>query len=113
MSVEVNIYMVSRHDFRGKCETIKGKIPTYFITGEYDFACTPEMTRDTAAKVKNSATAWGNRGCCCNCRSPLAGAIMPWAQESDWKRGAAAYALRTMSQFRFQGISDALSAASA
>jgi hypothetical protein len=42
------------HDFRGKCEAIKGKIPTYFITGEYDFACTPEMTRDTAAKVKNS-----------------------------------------------------------
>ncbi|MET0153316.1 MAG: alpha/beta hydrolase [Candidatus Binatia bacterium] len=42
------------HDFRGKCESIKGKIPTYFITGEYDFACTPEMTKDTAAKVKNS-----------------------------------------------------------
>jgi pimeloyl-ACP methyl ester carboxylesterase len=42
------------HDFRGKCGSIKGKIPTYFITGEYDFACTPEMTRETAAKVKNS-----------------------------------------------------------
>src|SRR6185295_10055595 len=35
------------HDFRGKCESIKGKIPTYFITGEYDFACTPEMTKET------------------------------------------------------------------
>jgi pimeloyl-ACP methyl ester carboxylesterase len=42
------------HDFREKCREIPGKVPVYFMTGEYDFACTPEMTRSTAAKVKNA-----------------------------------------------------------
>ncbi len=29
-------------------------MPIYFLTGDYDFACTPEMTQRTAEKVKNS-----------------------------------------------------------
>jgi len=33
---------------------ISGKVPIFFLTGEYDFACTPEMTERTAQKVKNS-----------------------------------------------------------
>ena len=42
------------NDFRDKCDKIPGTIPIYFLTGEYDFACTPEMTEATAKKVKNS-----------------------------------------------------------
>ena len=42
------------HDFRGKLGQISGKTPIYFMTGEYDFACTPEMTEQTAKAVKNS-----------------------------------------------------------
>lgn len=42
------------HDFRGYSEKISGNVPIYFLTGEYDFACTPEMTEETAKKVKNS-----------------------------------------------------------
>jgi len=33
---------------------ISGRVPIYFLTGEYDFACTPEMTERTAEKVKGS-----------------------------------------------------------
>ena len=29
-------------------------VPIFFLTGEYDFACTPEMTERTAEKVKNA-----------------------------------------------------------
>ena len=36
------------------CRKISGKVPIYFLTGDYDFACTPEMTEQTAEKVKNS-----------------------------------------------------------
>ena len=42
------------HDFRELCSKISGKVPIYFMTGEYDFACTPEMTVNTAKKIKNS-----------------------------------------------------------
>src|SRR5690606_8148928 len=42
------------HDFRGRSEKLDGRVPIYFITGEYDFACTPEMTQETARKIKNS-----------------------------------------------------------
>ncbi len=41
-------------DYRDKVHKISGKLPIYFLTGEYDFACTPEMTMRTAEKVKNS-----------------------------------------------------------
>ncbi len=41
-------------DFRDQVQKISGKVPIYFLTGEYDFACTPEMTERTAEKVKNS-----------------------------------------------------------
>ncbi len=44
------------HDFRGFNEKISGNIPIYFMTGVYDFACTPEMTEKTAEKVKGSET---------------------------------------------------------
>jgi pimeloyl-ACP methyl ester carboxylesterase len=44
------------HDFRGQSEKITGDVPIYFMTGEYDFACTPEMTADTGKKVKGSET---------------------------------------------------------
>ena len=40
--------------FGTNVEKISGKVPIYFLTGEYDFACTPEMTQRTAEKVKNS-----------------------------------------------------------
>ncbi|HLW70069.1 MAG TPA: alpha/beta hydrolase [Candidatus Binataceae bacterium] len=42
------------HDFRQLCAKLDGKVPIYFMTGVYDFACTPEMTRQTAEKVKGS-----------------------------------------------------------
>jgi len=42
------------HDFRQLCAKLDGKVPIYFMTGVYDFACTPEMTRETAEKVKGS-----------------------------------------------------------
>lgn len=44
------------HDFRGKLDKISGKTPMYFMTGEYDFACTPEMTEQTAKGIKNAET---------------------------------------------------------
>lgn len=42
------------HDFRGRSERLSGNTPIYFMTGVYDFACTPEMTEETAKKVKGS-----------------------------------------------------------
>lgn len=42
------------HDFRGKTDGITGNVPIYFLTGVYDFACTPEMTQETSEKVKGS-----------------------------------------------------------
>lgn len=41
-------------DFRDRVHKISGRVPIYFLTGEYDFACTPEMTERTAEKVKGS-----------------------------------------------------------
>src|SRR4029079_18782134 len=41
-------------DIREHVHKISGKVPIYFLTGDYDFACTPEMTERTAEKVKNS-----------------------------------------------------------
>jgi pimeloyl-ACP methyl ester carboxylesterase len=41
-------------DFREHTSKLSGRIPIYFITGTYDFACTPEMTERTAEKVKNA-----------------------------------------------------------
>jgi pimeloyl-ACP methyl ester carboxylesterase len=41
-------------DFRDQVHKISGRLPIYFLTGEYDFACTPEMTERTAEKVKGS-----------------------------------------------------------
>ena len=41
-------------DYRDLVSKISGKLPMFFLTGEYDFACTPEMTERTAEKVKNS-----------------------------------------------------------
>ena len=35
-------------------QKISGKVPIYFLTGDYDFACTPEMTERTAQKVAGS-----------------------------------------------------------
>lgn len=42
------------HDFRELCGKISGKVPIYMMTGVYDFACTPEMTKETAKKIKNA-----------------------------------------------------------
>jgi pimeloyl-ACP methyl ester carboxylesterase len=42
------------HDFREFNDKISGNVPIYFMTGVYDFACTPEMTEQTAQKVKGS-----------------------------------------------------------
>ena len=39
------------HDFRGRCEKLPATLPIYFMTGVYDFACTPEMTEETAKKI--------------------------------------------------------------
>ena len=50
---DLHFYSVD-HDFRDLCRKISGRVPTYFLTGVYDFACTPEMTEQTADKVRNS-----------------------------------------------------------
>jgi len=42
------------HDFRDLCQKISGRVPMYMMTGVYDFACTPEMTQETADKIKNA-----------------------------------------------------------
>ena len=41
-------------DYRNQVQKISGKVPIFFLTGDYDFACTPEMTERTAEKVKNA-----------------------------------------------------------
>ena len=41
-------------DYRDQVSKISGKLPMFFLTGEYDFACTPEMTERTAEKIKNA-----------------------------------------------------------
>jgi hypothetical protein len=39
-------------DLRGRVETIETKVcPLYLLTGEYDFSCTPEDTKRTAAAM--------------------------------------------------------------
>ena len=50
---DLYFYSVDR-DFRGLTDKISGNVPIYFMTGVYDFACTPEMTQQTADKVKGS-----------------------------------------------------------
>jgi pimeloyl-ACP methyl ester carboxylesterase len=42
------------HDFRGRTEKLSGKVPMYYMTGVYDFACTPDMTEEVAKNTKNS-----------------------------------------------------------
>lgn len=42
------------HDFREMTDTISGDLPIYFLTGEYDFACTPENSEATAQKIKGA-----------------------------------------------------------
>jgi len=42
------------HDFRQMCERIPSKVPIYFMTGLYGWACTPEKTQSTAGRRKNS-----------------------------------------------------------
>ena len=42
------------HDFRDLCRKISGRIPMILMTGVYDFACTPEMTEQTADKIRNA-----------------------------------------------------------
>lgn len=50
-----DLYYYSKDsDFRDRAHKISGRVPIYFLTGEYDFACTPDMTRSTAEKVRNS-----------------------------------------------------------
>jgi pimeloyl-ACP methyl ester carboxylesterase len=44
------------HDFRDRCDEITGDVPIYLMTGEYDFACTPEMTERTGRKLRGSET---------------------------------------------------------
>ena len=34
-------YYAVDSDYRDKVHKITGKLPVYFLTGEYDFACTP------------------------------------------------------------------------
>lgn len=39
-------------DFRGRVSAIDTRVcPLYLLTGEYDFSCTPEDTRRTAAQI--------------------------------------------------------------
>ena len=40
--------------FRSHCRKISGRIPMIMMTGVYDFACTPEMTEQTADKIRNA-----------------------------------------------------------
>ncbi len=41
-------------DYRDQVSKISGKLPMFFLTGENDFACTPDMTERTAEKIKNA-----------------------------------------------------------
>ena len=43
-------------DLRGRVEGIDtGACPLYLLTGEYDFSCTPDDTRRTAAAIKGAS----------------------------------------------------------
>jgi pimeloyl-ACP methyl ester carboxylesterase len=43
------------HDLTGKLDQIDtGRVAIYVLAGEYDFAATPEMGRNTAAKIKGA-----------------------------------------------------------
>src|ERR1700751_5212635 len=45
-------------DLRGKVETIDTSVcPLYLLTGEYDFSCTPEDTKRTAAAIPGARVA--------------------------------------------------------
>ena len=37
-----------------RCRKSQASSQSIFLTGDYDFACTPEMTERTAEKIKNS-----------------------------------------------------------
>ena len=50
---DLHFYSVD-HDFRDLCRKISGRIPIIMMTGVYDFACTPEMTEQTADKIRNA-----------------------------------------------------------
>jgi pimeloyl-ACP methyl ester carboxylesterase len=45
-------YNIDNRDKVGKIDTSKCKV--YLLTGEYDYSCTPEMTEETARKIKGS-----------------------------------------------------------
>ena len=50
-----DLYFYSiEHDFRKKCEAIPGDVPIWFLTGTYDYVCTPEKTKKTSEKIKNA-----------------------------------------------------------
>lgn len=52
---DLYFYRVDR-DLRGRLEGIDtGVCPLYLLTGEYDFSCTPEDTRRTAAAIKGAS----------------------------------------------------------
>jgi pimeloyl-ACP methyl ester carboxylesterase len=43
-------------DLRGRVENIDtGACPLYLLTGEYDFSCTPEDTKRTAAAIEGAS----------------------------------------------------------
>ena len=51
------------HDFRQMCERSPSKVPIYFMTGLYGWACTPEKTQSTAGKGRTrSASSMEERG---------------------------------------------------
>jgi len=42
-------------DFRGRVKDIDtGLAPYYFLTGEYDYSCSPEDTQETAANIRGA-----------------------------------------------------------
>lgn len=42
------------HDFRELTHKISGNTPLFFLTGEYDYICTPQLAEKTTLKVKNA-----------------------------------------------------------
>lgn len=42
------------HDYREKIKEMQNTPPMYFMGGDYDAACKPEMSRSTAAKIANA-----------------------------------------------------------
>ena len=48
-------YYSAEHDLTGKLDQIDtSRVAVYLLAGEYDFAATPEMIRDTASKIKGA-----------------------------------------------------------